>query len=395
MDGIGWAWDRDDTDTPYAGLQQLAEPPGEYSIFLATLHPAGLSSSALIPINDHSAGVDLSCHIMARSRWGIVSADPAGPLREPAGRVDTGKHGMPIHNAVIAATFTEIADLLEIEQANPFRIGAYRKAARIARARGLKLNEYGVFRGTERIAGAAARGGDAVNWETFPHEADIGVRGTGATMAEAFAGAATALTAVVCDPAAVGAAETTRIECTAPDDELLLLDWLNALIYEMATRRLLFSRFAVRITGHRLRATAWGSTFPAACARCIPASSAPTSSAKRRRWPISCLRAFPPGSAAPAACVSMRTEWMRCSKAVRAGPSSKASAVRPTSRASRSTAASQAPIPARFPSRRRSASATRWERSVPATTISKSRSSKPSSTPPRRAPMAWRRTTWR
>ncbi len=61
---------------------------------------------------------------------------------------------MPIHNAVIAATFTEIADLLEIEQANPFRIGAYRKAARIARARGLKLNEYGVFRGTERIAGA-------------------------------------------------------------------------------------------------------------------------------------------------------------------------------------------------------------------------------------------------
>ena len=97
-----------------------------------------------------------------------------------------------------------------------------------------------------------------MSWETFAHDADIGVRGTGATLAEAFAGAATALTAVVCDPAAVGSAETTRIECTAPDNELLLLDWLNALIYEMATRRLLFSRFAVRITGHRLRATAWG-----------------------------------------------------------------------------------------------------------------------------------------
>lgn len=38
---------------------------------------------------------------------------------------------MPIHNADIAATFTEIADLLEIEQANPFRIRAYRNAARI------------------------------------------------------------------------------------------------------------------------------------------------------------------------------------------------------------------------------------------------------------------------
>jgi DNA polymerase (family 10) len=38
---------------------------------------------------------------------------------------------MPIHNADIAAIFNEIADLLEIEQANPFRIRAYRNAARI------------------------------------------------------------------------------------------------------------------------------------------------------------------------------------------------------------------------------------------------------------------------
>jgi DNA polymerase (family X) len=38
---------------------------------------------------------------------------------------------MPIHNADIAAIFAEIADLLEIEQANPFRIRAYRNAARI------------------------------------------------------------------------------------------------------------------------------------------------------------------------------------------------------------------------------------------------------------------------
>ena len=37
---------------------------------------------------------------------------------------------MPIHNADIAAVFSEIADLLEIEQANPFRIRTYRNAAR-------------------------------------------------------------------------------------------------------------------------------------------------------------------------------------------------------------------------------------------------------------------------
>ena len=37
---------------------------------------------------------------------------------------------MPIHNADIAAIFEEIADLLEIQEANPFRIRAYRNAAR-------------------------------------------------------------------------------------------------------------------------------------------------------------------------------------------------------------------------------------------------------------------------
>jgi len=38
---------------------------------------------------------------------------------------------MPQRNADIAAIFTEIADLLEIEEANPFRVRAYRNAARI------------------------------------------------------------------------------------------------------------------------------------------------------------------------------------------------------------------------------------------------------------------------
>ena len=42
-----------------------------------------------------------------------------------------GDSDMPVHNADIATIFTEIADLLEIEQANPFRIRAYRNAARI------------------------------------------------------------------------------------------------------------------------------------------------------------------------------------------------------------------------------------------------------------------------
>jgi len=94
--------------------------------------------------------------------------------------------------------------------------------------------------------------------QTFPHEADIGVRGTGATLEEAFAGAALALTAVICDPATVMPKQSVHIDCAAPDLELLLVDWLNALIYRMATRHLLFARFEVKIDGSRLHASAWG-----------------------------------------------------------------------------------------------------------------------------------------
>src|SRR3989344_3037508 len=95
-------------------------------------------------------------------------------------------------------------------------------------------------------------------WEHFPHEADVGVRGLGATLEEAFEQAALALTAVLTDLAAVNSRAMIRLSCEAPDIELLFADWLNALVYEMVTRNMLFSRFEVRLQGGRLRAKAWG-----------------------------------------------------------------------------------------------------------------------------------------
>jgi tRNA nucleotidyltransferase (CCA-adding enzyme) len=96
------------------------------------------------------------------------------------------------------------------------------------------------------------------SWEHFPHQADIGVRGIGATKEEAFERAAQALTAVITDLGSVAPTQSVPIVCEAPDDELLLVDWLNALVYEMATQRMLFSRFNVRFNDHSLHATAWG-----------------------------------------------------------------------------------------------------------------------------------------
>jgi tRNA nucleotidyltransferase (CCA-adding enzyme) len=95
-------------------------------------------------------------------------------------------------------------------------------------------------------------------WELLPHGADIGVRGIGNSKEEAFEQAAVALTAVVTDPNSVAAQDMVEVACDAYDDELLLVNWLNALVYEMATRRMLFGRFEVHIEDHRLRAKAWG-----------------------------------------------------------------------------------------------------------------------------------------
>ncbi len=95
-------------------------------------------------------------------------------------------------------------------------------------------------------------------WEHYIHGADIGVRGIGPTKAAAFEQAAVALTAVVSDPEVVAPRDEVEVRCAAPDDERLLVAWLNALIYEMATRAMLFARFRVRIRGSELEATAWG-----------------------------------------------------------------------------------------------------------------------------------------
>ncbi len=98
----------------------------------------------------------------------------------------------------------------------------------------------------------------STHWEHFSHAADIGVRGVGDTEAEAFEQAALAMVAVVTDLATVAPRSEVRIDCEAPDDELLLVDWLNGVIYEMSSRKMLFSRFAVRFESRCLHGQAWG-----------------------------------------------------------------------------------------------------------------------------------------
>lgn len=84
------------------------------------------------------------------------------------------------------------------------------------------------------------------------------MRGFGPTLAAAFEEAGLALTAAITDPSAVKPETAVAISCESADREILFVEWLNALVFEMATRRMLFGRFEVTVEDGKLRATAWG-----------------------------------------------------------------------------------------------------------------------------------------
>jgi SHS2 domain-containing protein len=92
------------------------------------------------------------------------------------------------------------------------------------------------------------------HWEHFEHGADIGVRGIGGTPAVAFAQAAVALTAIITYPEQVRPVQEITVACGGDDLDMLLFAWLNTVVFEMATRHSLFSRFAVEISGAQLTA---------------------------------------------------------------------------------------------------------------------------------------------
>jgi DNA polymerase (family 10) len=64
---------------------------------------------------------------------------------------------MPVHNAAIADVFDEIADLLELTNANPFRVRAYRRAAQTVRSNSKELwEDVAAGRDLDRLPGIGA-----------------------------------------------------------------------------------------------------------------------------------------------------------------------------------------------------------------------------------------------
>ena len=97
-----------------------------------------------------------------------------------------------------------------------------------------------------------------LRYETFEHEADIGIRGFGNSVAEAFGNAAAALYSIQVNVDCVRPDERRTVKVSAPDQELLLVEWLNALLSLSDIDRMVFSKFEVNIQGTELTGTAWG-----------------------------------------------------------------------------------------------------------------------------------------
>ena len=95
-------------------------------------------------------------------------------------------------------------------------------------------------------------------WEHYSHTADMGIRGFGDTIEEAFEAAAIAMTAVIVEPQKIQPNEKVTITCNEQDNELLFIEWLNNILYEMSTRQMVFSKFEISIENDKLTGFAYG-----------------------------------------------------------------------------------------------------------------------------------------
>lgn len=145
-------------------------------------------------------------------------------------------------------------------------------------------------------AGSSLSGAsDGYKWSHSEHGADIGLRAEARTREGLFEAMGAALTGVITLPALVRPDIEVIIECEAPDDALLLIDWLNALIFEMATRNMLFGAWHVHLDGCRLEGRVRGEAVditrhePAVEVKGATYTALEVSQASDGRWLAQCV----------------------------------------------------------------------------------------------------------
>jgi len=97
------------------------------------------------------------------------------------------------------------------------------------------------------------------DFEIVDHTADVGVIAYGADIKQAFANAARALFSLITELDDVEEALYRDIELAAPDEESLLVRWLNELIYLFDVENIIFKRFdIIKLDNTQLKARSYG-----------------------------------------------------------------------------------------------------------------------------------------
>ena len=97
------------------------------------------------------------------------------------------------------------------------------------------------------------------DFEIIEHTADVGIKAYGTDMKEAFVNAARGLFSLITELDDVEEIEYRDVEVTAPDQESLLVEWLNELIYLFDVENIIFRRFDITwLNDTQLRARSYG-----------------------------------------------------------------------------------------------------------------------------------------
>lgn len=99
------------------------------------------------------------------------------------------------------------------------------------------------------------------SYEFVDHTADVGIRATAESPDTLFETAALAFTELMTDTATVEPRVERTMELKEESLDLLLVCWLQEILYLMDTEGLVFSVFEVRIEGTKLQATLRGEPF--------------------------------------------------------------------------------------------------------------------------------------
>jgi len=97
------------------------------------------------------------------------------------------------------------------------------------------------------------------DFEIVNHTADVGIIAYGADMSQAFANAARGLFSLITELDDVAEVLYRDTELTAADEESLLVEWLNELIFLFDVENIIFKRFDItQLNNTQLKARSYG-----------------------------------------------------------------------------------------------------------------------------------------